>query len=196
MKSCFEAEKTDMRRNLYVISGPSGVGKDTVVKELLKRYPYVKKTVSVTTRQRRDTETDGIDYYYVHREKFCELQQCGYMVEYALYDGEYYGTLHSEIERHPANTPVILVIDVRGRRNVETKYPNAKSIFIIPPSLEALKERIISRKQNTPTEIERRLDLAKREMEEAPLYTYRVINDDIERCVEDIITIIRTSNVD
>jgi len=189
MKPCFEPQKTDMRRNLYVISGPSGVGKDTVVKELLKRYPYVKKTVSVTTRKRRETEKDGVDYYYVHRDKFYELRQHGDMVEYALYDGEYYGTLYSEIERHPDNTPVILVIDVRGRRNVLTRYPSAKSIFIIPPSFEVLKQRIIRRKQNSPDEIERRLEVAKHEMEEAQFYTYCVINDDIERCMKEIIEI-------
>lgn len=189
MKPCFEPQKTDMRRNLYVISGPSGVGKDTVVKELLKRYPYVKKTVSVTTRKRRETETDGVDYYYVHRDKFYELRQHGDMVEYALYDGEYYGTLYSEIERYPDNTPVILVIDVRGRRNVLTRYPSAKSIFIIPPSFEVLKQRIIRRKQNSPDEIERRLEVAKKEMEEAQFYTYCVINDDIERCMKEIIEI-------
>ena len=86
-------EKVDMRRNLVVISGPSGVGKDTVVKELLKNHPYINKTVSVTTRAKRSNETEGVDYYYITKEQFYQHQIDGSLVEYELYDGAYYGTL-------------------------------------------------------------------------------------------------------
>ena len=108
-------EKVDMRRNLVVISGPSGVGKDTIVKELLARYPNINKTVSVTTRTKRSNETDGVDYYFVTKEQFYEYQMNGSLVEYELYDGNYYGTLYEEVERYTENEPLILVIDYYNR---------------------------------------------------------------------------------
>jgi len=183
-------EKVDMRRNLIVISGPSGVGKDTVVKTLLKTHPAINKTVSVTTRSKRSNETEGVDYYYITKDQFYQHQIDGSLVEYELYDGAYYGTLFTEVERHPENTPLILVIDVRGRRNVSMQYPMAKSIFIAPPSFDVLKERIIARNENTPDEIEHRLTVAKEELEQASKYDYSVVNDDLASCVNQIAEII------
>jgi len=183
-------EKVDMRRNLIVISGPSGVGKDTVVKTLLKTHPAINKTVSVTTRSKRSNETEGVDYYYITKDQFYQHQIDGSLVEYELYDGAYYGTLFTEVERHPENTPLILVIDVRGRRNVSMRYPMAKSIFIAPPSFDVLKERIIARNENTPDEIEHRLTVAKEELEQASKYDYSVVNDDLASCVNQIAEII------
>lgn len=183
-------EKVDMRRNLIVISGPSGVGKDTVVKTLLKTHPAINKTVSVTTRSKRSNETEGVDYYYITKDQFYQHQIDGSLVEYELYDGAYYGTLFTEVERHPENTPLILVIDVRGRRNVSMRYPMAKSIFIAPPSFDVLKERIIARNENTPDEIEHRLTVAKEELEQASKYDYSVVNDELTSCVKQIAEII------
>lgn len=179
-----------MRGNLYIVSGPSGVGKDTVVRELRKKYPHINKTISATTRPKRSTEIDGVDYYYISRDEFYNHQANGDFVEYELYDGEYYGTLFSEIERHPTDTPLIMVVDVRGRRNVMMRYPLAKSIFINPPSFEVLESRIIGRNENSPEEIERRLKVAKEELNEASLYTYQVTNNDVESCVDTIYKII------
>lgn len=185
-----ENERVDMRRNLYIISGPSGVGKDTVVKELRKKHPHINKTVSATTRAKRSGEVDGVDYYYISKDEFYDHQANGDFVEYELYDSEYYGTLFSEIDRHPADKPLILVVDVRGRRNVMMRYPMAKSIFINPPSFEALEQRILGRNENSPDKIERRLKVAREEINEASAYTYQVTNIDVESCVEAIYKII------
>lgn len=183
-------QKVDMRKNLFVISGPSGVGKDTVVKALLKKHPNIRKTISVTTRAKRSNETDGVDYYFISEEEFSNHRHNGRLVEYELYDGAYYGTLYSEIERHSESDPLILVIDVRGRRNVMKRYPMAKSIFISPPSPEVLKARIIARNENTPEEMEHRLTVAEEELAQTFLYDYVVVNDDVDSCVEDIFKLI------
>ena len=183
-------EKVDMRRNLVVISGPSGVGKDTIVKELLARYPNINKTVSVTTRTKRSNETDGVDYYFVTKEQFYEYQMNGSLVEYELYDGNYYGTLYEEVERYTENEPLILVIDIRGRRSVMMRYPMAKAVFIAPPSFEVLKARITSRKENSPAEIEHRLTVATDEIEQATKYDYVVTNEDVEICVRQLADIV------
>ena len=179
-----------MNRSLYIISGPSGVGKDTVVRELRQKYPHINKTISATTRDKRSTEVDGVDYYYISKDEFYDHQANGDFVEYELYDGEYYGTLFSEIDRYPVDEPLILVVDVRGRRNVMMRYPMAKSIFINPPSFEALEQRILGRNENSPEEIEHRLKVAREEMDAASAYTYQVTNNDVESCVEAIYKII------
>jgi len=179
-----------MRRNLYIVSGPSGVGKDTVVKELRKKYSHINKTVSATTRAKRSTEVDGVDYYYISKDEFYDHQTNGDFVEHELYDGEHYGTLFSEIDRHPVDEPLLLVLDVRGRRNVMMRYPMAKSIFINPPSFESLERRILGRNENSPEEIEHRLKVAREEMDAASEYTYQVTNNDVESCVEVIYKII------
>ena len=181
----------NMRKNIIVISGPSGVGKDTVVEALIQKEPKINKTVSVTTRERRSNEIDGVDYYYVTKEEFRNYKFDDTLVEYEIYGGEYYGTLCAEIERHCEDNPLILVVDVGGRRSVTMRYPMAKSIFIGPPSYEVLKERIVARNENTSDQIEQRLIEAKRELAQAPMYNYVVVNDDIESCVNRIANIIR-----
>ena len=188
-------QKVDMRKNLFVISGPSGVGKDTVVKALLKKHSNIRKTISVTTRAKRNNETDGVDYYFITEEVFSLHRLNGRLVEYELYDGAFYGTLYFEIDRHSEDTPLILVIDVRGRRNVMKRYPMAKSIFISPPSPEVLRARIIARNENTPEEMEHRLTVAEEEIAQASLYDYVVVNDDVDTCVEDLFKLIATSKL-
>lgn len=187
-------QKVDMRKNLFVISGPSGVGKDTVVKALLKKHSNVRKTISVTTRAKRNNETDGVDYYFITEEVFSNDRHNGRLVEFELYDGAYYGTLYSEIERHSEKDPLILVIDVRGRRNVLRRYPMARSIFISPPSPEDLKLRIITRNENTPEEMEHRLTVAEEELAQATMYDHTVINENIDTCANNIFKIIARKN--
>ena len=192
---CFEItnEKVSMRENLVVISGPSGVGKDAVVRALIEKQPEIKKTVSITTRAKRSNDINGVNYHFVSKDEFYDYVSNGDLIEHMIYNDAYYGTLYSEIERHSEDTPLILVVDVHGRRNVIIKYPLAKTIFISPPSFEVLKERLISRNENTPEQIEERLRIAQKEIKEAPKYLYKVVNDDIQECVQKIAEIIRQS---
>jgi len=172
--------------NLIVISGPSGVGKDTVVKKLLEKHPSIYKTISATTRNKRKNETNNVDYYFISKEQFYKHINNGNLVEYEIYDGEYYGTFYSEIEKCSKDNLIILVIDVRGRETVMMRYPMAKSVFIEPSSLEILQERIIMRGENTSDEIEHRLTTAKKELLEASKYDYIVVNDNSELCADQI----------
>ena len=135
-----------------------------------------------------------MDYYFITKEKLSEYRVNDQLAEYELYDGAFYGTLYSEIERHSESTPLILVVDVRGRRNIMVKYPLAKSIFISPPSFETLKQRITDRKENTADEIEHRLSVSKDELDEEVNFDHVVINKDISECVSEIATIILSNN--
>lgn len=183
--------KVDMRKNLVVISGPSGVGKTPVVKELVKQCPELNKTVSVTTRKPRSNEVDGKDYYFVSKDEFYDYQFNRQLLEHNIYNGEYYGTLHSEIDKYPTNKPLILVIETIGRRSVLRHFPLSTTLFIQAPSVDELRKRIESRGENTEEEIEERIRIATKEMEEANYYDYVLINDDVEKCVKQIKDIIK-----
>lgn len=182
--------KVDMRKNLVVISGPSGVGKTTVVKEVLKQHPELNKTVSVTTRKLRKNEVDGKDYYFVSTEEFYDYQFNGKLLEYNIYNHNHYGTLYSEFDKYPTDKPLILVIDTTGRRSVLRHFPLSTTIFIQPPSVDELKKRIENRGENSAEEIEERMESAVKEMEEKRYYDYVVTNNDVKDCakqIEDII---------
>ena len=138
----------------------------------------------------RSSEKDGVDYYFISKDKLSEYRVNDQLAEYELYDGAFYGTLYSEIERYAKSIPLILVIDVRGRRNIMMKYPLAKSIFISPSSFETLKQRIIDRKENTAEEIEHRLNVSKDELDEAVHFDHVVINKDVNVCADEIAKII------
>lgn len=188
--------KVDMRRNLVVVSGASGVGKTTVVKELMKQCPELNKTVSVTTRKpRKNNEVDGKDYYFISRDEFYEYQLNEQLLEYNIYNGEYYGTLHSEIDKYPTDKPLLLVIDTTGRRSVLRHFPLSTTIFIQAPSVDELRKRIESRGENTEEEIDERIRIATKEMEEAKYYDFVLINDDIEKCIEQIKKIINENKI-
>ena len=182
--------KIDMRRNLFIISGPSGVGKNVVFNQLQKLNKAVNKTISLTTRNPRSDEKEGKDYYFLSKEAFYDYQMDGALAEYELYGSEYYGTLFSEIERHPEDKPLFLIVDVRGRRNILTHYPLAKTIFIAPPSMDELERRIRSRGENTEEEIAHRLTVAADEMKEKTKFDYVLINDNAHECAKEIEEII------
>ncbi|HEY2882360.1 MAG TPA: guanylate kinase [Pirellulales bacterium] len=178
---------------VIVISGPSGAGKSTVLKELLAREERLVHSVSATTRKPRPGETDGSDYHFISREEFERRRQAGEFLECAevFRGGDWYGTLQSEVApRLAAGKWVVLEIDVEGTRNVLVRYPKAVTIFVQPDSLDELARRLRSRGTETEAAIERRLDVARREIASAGIYRYHVTNTTVEQAVADILKIL------
>ena len=172
---------------LVIISGFSGVGKGTVVRALLEKYGDYVLSISMTTRRPRPGEQEGIDYYYVSDEQFEEMiNQDGFM-EHAGYVGHYYGTPKKFIlDSLEQGKNVILEIEVQGALQVKEKYPDSVMVFIIPPSADALKERLTGRGSETAEEINNRLKRAADESNQMTAYEYLVVNDTVDACVERI----------
>lgn len=187
--------KVDMRKNLVVISGPSGAGKTSIVKEVIKQYPYLNKTISVTTRKSRSNEVDGKDYHFISRDEFYEYQFNGEFLENNIYNHKYYGTLYSEIDKHPTDNPLILVIDTTGRRSVLRHFPLSTTIFIQPPSVDELRKRMENRCEDTAEEIEERMERTVKEMEEVKYYDYVFVNDDFYDCAKKVSEVINALNL-
>jgi guanylate kinase len=167
-----------------VITGPSGVGKGTLIKGLLERVQGLELAVSATTREPREGEVNGVDYHFLSDEDFDRRVARGEFVEHAEYAGNRYGTLKSELER-PARG-IVLEIDVQGARQVRDTLPDAVLIFIEPPSFEDLERRLAGRASDRPEQIERRLAAARVELAAAGEFDHRVRNDDLERALEEL----------
>lgn len=177
---------------VFVITGPSGVGKGTMISYLRERMPELELSVSATTRPPRAGESDGRDYHFLEPGRFHERIDAGDFLEHAEYSGNQYGTLRSEVERRiAAGAPVVLEIEVQGARQVRSAMPEAVLVFIAPPTDEALRERLISRGTDDPAVIERRLEVAERELEAQGDFAHRVVNDDLERSVSELEAIFR-----
>lgn len=180
---------------LFIISGPSGAGKGTVVKELIK-LPENEVSVSATTREPREGEINGVNYHFLKVDSFKELINENGFLEYAQYCGNYYGTPKAQIEKWLAEDKnVILEIDVQGCRQVKIKRPDAVTIFITPPSMEELERRLRKRGTEDEETIQKRLQAAKGEIKKAPEYDYVVINGSLEECVEDVLAIFKAENI-
>ena len=163
---------------VFVITGPSGVGKGTLIRGLMERLPQLELSVSATTRPARAGERDGVDYHFLSPQEFERRVQAGDFVEHADYAGRSYGTLRSELdERMRAGVPVVLEIEVQGARQVRSTVPDAVQVFIAPPSLEVLRERLIGRDTDHPEEVERRLRVATQELTAQPEFEHVVVND-------------------
>jgi len=177
---------------LVVISGPSGVGKSTIVDCVLRRAANCVPSVSVTTRPPRGGERDGVDYFFVTGEEFERRRGAGELLEWAEVHGNLYGTPVAFVAASLAEgVNVVLEIDIQGGMNVKKRYPDAVLIFLLPPSFEALKERLKGRATDEEAVIRRRLENAKCELRLFNAYDYVVINDDIGRCTDDCLAIIR-----
>ena len=178
-----------MRSTLIVLSAPSGAGKTTITKRILERHPAeIVFSISATTRSMRPGERDGIDYYFLSREKFEELIAKGGLIEHEEIFGNYYGTPVKEIERaEQMGKRLIFDIDVKGGISIRKRFPNESMlIFIAPPTLDVLRERLTSRHTETPEVIARRLERATMEMAMAKEYDHIVINDDLDRAVAEV----------
>ena len=180
---------------LIVVSGPSGVGKDTVVSEYLKIHPEDVLSVSMTSRPKRDYEVDGVHYYFRTKEGFEEEVEKGNLLEYAIYNGNYYGTPKSEVlKRLEDGINVILVIEIQGARNIKNMLgDDALLIFVLPPSIEELRERLIKRGTESLEQINNRLAIAEKEINENTFYDYKIINDNIEDAVKSLENIIKNN---
>lgn len=170
---------------LVVVSGFSGAGKGTLMKELLKRYDNYALSVSATTRQPREGEKDGEDYFFVSREYFQQMIEEGRLVEYAQYVNHYYGTPRDYVEKKMAEgKDVILEIEIQGALKVKKRFPDALLIFVTPPSAQELRRRLVGRGTETIEVINARLRRAAEEASGMEAYDYLLINDEIDACVE------------
>jgi guanylate kinase len=176
---------------VFVITGPSGVGKGTLIRGLMERLPKLELSVSATTRAPRPGEQDGVDYHFLTRDQFDHRVAQQDFVEHADYAGRSYGTLRSELEnRVQAGVPVVLEIEVQGARQVRAAMPEAVQVFIAPPSLSALRTRLVGRGTDDQEEVERRLRVAEQELTAQPEFAHVVVNDRLDDALERLTAIV------
>ena len=181
---------------LIVLSGPSGCGKDTVLSQLIDSNEEIKVSISMTTRAPRAGEIDGVDYYFVTREYFEKKIADGSMLEYAEYNGNYYGTPKAPVdEMLRSGISVVLEIEVQGAEKIRKLYPDAVSVFLLPPSLNALEYRLRTRGTEDEETLAHRLYIGEQEIKRAGEFDYYVINDKIRDALDDFETIIRAEKL-
>jgi guanylate kinase len=179
---------------VIVIAGPSGVGKGTLIRGLLEREPGLELSISATTRSPRPGEEDGVDYHFLDSEEFERRVERGEFVEHASYLGRRYGTLRSELERRTVEGgAVVLEIEVQGARQVRAAMPEALQVLILPPSIEALRTRLVGRGTDAPEKIEQRLRTAEQELEARGEFSHVVVNDRLEQATDELIAIVRSA---
>lgn len=174
---------------LIVLTGPSGVGKGTLLRSLLRRHPELYLSISVTTRSPRESEINGKHYYFIDRHQFEQMVAAGDLLEWAEFAGNYYGTLRRQVETQIQQGKwVVLEIELEGARQIKQTFPEALRIFILPPSVDALETRIRQRGQDSEEAIARRLLRAKEEIAAANEFDIQIVNDDLEKTLERIET--------
>ena len=181
----------DRKGLLLVVSGPSGAGKGTICKALLNKNDEIKLSVSATTRKPRNGEVHGVNYFFLEKEEFTTMIENGEFLEYAQIYDNFYGTPKSAIiECLEKGQDVILEIEMQGAKQIKEVYPEGVFIFVLPPSLEELKSRIVGRGTETQEEIEKRFSCAFEEINQIVNYDYFIVNEDIEKSVNDVEAII------
>lgn len=178
------------RGKLVVVSGASGVGKGTVLKKMMALRPELQFSVSATTRPPRPDETDGVHYFFVTKERFEQMIAQDAFLEYDAHAENYYGTPRDQAEEKLARGTVLLDIEPKGARQVKDRVPQAVLIFIMPPSMEELERRLRSRGDTPEDQIRIRMERAVWEMDQRRWYDYIVVNDDADRCAEEILQIL------
>ncbi len=174
-----------------MIAGPSGVGKGTLIRGLLERLPGLELSISATTRAPRPGEEDGVDYHFLDPEEFERRVDAGEFVESASYLGRRYGTLRSELERRTAQgATVVLEIEVQGARQVRDAMPGALQVLILPPSLDALRTRLVGRGTDAPEKIEQRLRTAEQEIAAQSEFPHVIVNDRLEQATDELVAIV------
>jgi guanylate kinase len=179
---------------VFVITGPSGVGKGTLIKMLLERVPDLALSVSATTREPREGEEDGVDYHFLSEEQFQERREAGDFLEFATYSGNHYGTLNSELDRClDKGRSVVLEIEVQGATQVRAARPDSVQIFIAPPDESVLRERLSGRGTDSADAIDRRLKTAEQELAQQDDFNHLIVNDDLGLAAAELESIVRTS---
>ncbi len=176
---------------LIIISGPSAVGKSTVLEKVMKRLPKYWFSISATTRNPRPGESDGVEYYFVSRDRFEQMIAQDELLEYMEYAGNYYGTPRTPIEDHVRDGYIVILdVDVRGKLNIRERYDEGVSVFIAPPSLEELESRLRGRGTETEAVIQKRLAAASHELSYKDTYDFVVVNNDADKAADELLQII------
>ena len=177
---------------LILFSGPSGVGKDTVLEVVLNKNKDLQKSISLTTREIRDNEIDGKDYYFISREAFDDMIKNNEVLEFAKYGKNFYGTPKAPIDKWLSEgKTIILKIEVQGAKKIKELYPDAVGIFIMPPSMDELEKRLRFRGTESEDDLQRRLDIANSEIEKSVDYDYLVVNDEIDLASDNVLNIVK-----
>jgi len=179
-----------------IISGPSGVGKGTIYNVLLKEL-NAWYSVSMTTRDIREGEVDGVNYYFISKDEFIKRIEEGKLLEYNIYNDNYYGTPKDKVlEKLEEGVDVFLEIDVNGAKNIKRIFPDALLIYIAPPSIDILRDRLINRGTEDIATIEKRLKIASEELKQIEIYDYVVVNDNLDKAIDEVRNIILNDKID